>query len=654
MSRVYLAEHVVLGKKVALKLLARQLADDESFRERFLRESRVAAAMDHPHIVDIYDAGEADGRLFIAMRYIGGSDLRSLIKEQGAVPRERAVSILGQVALALDAAHARGLVHRDVKPGNILLGSNDHVYLADFGVAKLTADPRGLTRTGYFVGTIDYAAPEQIRGEHVDARADVYSFGCLLYQCLTGDLPFARDSDVQLMFAHLEAPPPSLSRHGFPAALDSLIAKAMAKQPADRYATCSEVVGAVRSGLNSSRPEVPRSPGAPLQPPPAASATTIDRRPDFVPPPPAPPKRPRRPSQRAVLIAVGATVFLVAIAVLGLAYLREPKLLATVTGVVRDGRTGAAARGVTVSTGEQRTVTNAAGRFSFSNLREGRRISLRSCAYEPRDVGASATMRVSLTPVRVSGRFTSDLTGRPVRAVVAGRGRVRAGADGRVALYGSCPGHVVRVTAPGHRPARVKVGPQRRFEAVLAAVSASDAFGSDAGLFEDSRSATSEKYRRNGQFHIVVRRRNWQAVQVANSSVKLLDVEVSVRATKVAGPAESSFGVACRTAADRYYVFEISSEGLFRIERREGNGSRTLRDWTPSPAIRTGSSPNHVVAACGGRRGAATLRLAVNGRELARIREPRGLPAGGVGLVASSYRRPGAHIVFDNFELKRL
>ncbi len=195
-SVVYLAEHLRLGRRAALKVLAQHLADDEAFRERFIRESRIAAALDHPNVVTVYDAGEVDGNLYISMRHVEGSDLGRLLAAEGALEPSRAISILSQIASALDAAHAQGLVHRDVKPANMLVESTadmpdfDRAYLSDFGISKRTTSREGLTRTGQFVGTVDYVAPEQITGEPVDGRTDVYSFGCVLFECLSGRVPF--------------------------------------------------------------------------------------------------------------------------------------------------------------------------------------------------------------------------------------------------------------------------------------------------------------------------------------------------------------------------------------------------------------------------------------------------------------------------------
>ena len=209
MGFVYEAEHAVLGRKAALKTLLPDFLEDGDFRERFIAESQMVAALDHPSIIPIYDAGESDGIVYIAMRYVAGGDLHQLL-ESGPLEPERALTILEQVAGALDAAHAKELVHRDVKPANVLVETGGRVYLTDFGIAK-RARSRGLTRTGFFVGTLDYAAPEQIRGEPVGAPADIYAFGCLLFECLTGKKPFDRETDVAVMHAHLLDPPPAVS-----------------------------------------------------------------------------------------------------------------------------------------------------------------------------------------------------------------------------------------------------------------------------------------------------------------------------------------------------------------------------------------------------------------------------------------------------------
>jgi serine/threonine protein kinase len=250
-SVVYRAEHVRLGRPAALKLLSPGVGETD-FRERFLRESQVAAALDHPSIVPVYDAGEAeDGLLYIAMACIEGSDLKTLLAAEGKLPLRRALRIVGQIGAALDAAHARGLVHRDVKPANILVADGDRAYLSDFGVSKELVS-NGTTRTGAFVGTIDYSAPEQIEGRSVDSRTDVYALACVLYECLAGAPPFSRPSEVAVLNAHLHAPPPKLTRTApeIPPALEPVIAKALSKSPLDRYPTCGDFVAAVREAAS--------------------------------------------------------------------------------------------------------------------------------------------------------------------------------------------------------------------------------------------------------------------------------------------------------------------------------------------------------------------------------------------------------------------
>ena len=243
MGTVYLAEHEGLKRRVALKLLASPLAEDRRFRERFVRESRLAASIDHPNVIPIYEAGETDGRLFIAMRYVEGTDLRTLLSEQGALESAQASRIVGQVGAALDAAHEQGLVHRDVKPANVLIArrrgseAGTHSYLTDFGLTKRSASDSGVTGTGQFVGTLDYAAPEQFRGETADARTDVYSLGCMLFECLAGRPPFQGENDAAVMYGHLMEPPPMLTaeRPDLPRDMDEVIATALAKAPDDRY-----------------------------------------------------------------------------------------------------------------------------------------------------------------------------------------------------------------------------------------------------------------------------------------------------------------------------------------------------------------------------------------------------------------------------------
>jgi len=264
MSSVYLAEHIRLGRMVALKLLSPELAGSERFRDRFLRESKLAASIDHPNIVPIYDADEVGDVLFIAMRYVEGSDLKDVIRAEGRLDAVRTAAIVGQIASALDAAHEHGLVHRDVKPGNVLLTPDDHVYVSDFGLTKRALSVSGLTATGQLVGTIDYVAPEHIKGDVVDGRADVYSLGCVVVECLTGHVPYLRDLEVGVLWAHVEEPPPTVTgeRPDLPAEVDDVVASAMAKDRNARTPTAGEVATALRSALRLEPPtgEVPKRP----------------------------------------------------------------------------------------------------------------------------------------------------------------------------------------------------------------------------------------------------------------------------------------------------------------------------------------------------------------------------------------------------------
>ena len=265
MGTVYVAEQSSPRRKVVLKLLRPELSRDDAFRQRFVHESEAAASTEHPNIIPIYSAGEESGVLYIAMRYVEGNDLRDLIAREGSLAADRAVEIVSQVASALDAAHRRGLVHRDVKPGNVLLDEHGNAYLSDFGLIKRSQIDTGLTKTGQFMGSIEYCAPEQIRGDEVDGRADVYSLACVLFESIAGMPPFKRDTEVATLYAHLEQPPPSLSSLS-PASsdeLDRVIGKAMAKRPSERYATAGEFARDVRhaTGVTSGEREaLARSP----------------------------------------------------------------------------------------------------------------------------------------------------------------------------------------------------------------------------------------------------------------------------------------------------------------------------------------------------------------------------------------------------------
>src|SRR5256712_3517746 len=254
MGTVYLAEETRTGRRVALKLLAPELARDERFRRRFLRETELAASLDHPHVVPTLASGEEEGTLYLAMAYVEGSDLRKLVRRDGRLEPERALELLSQVAAARDAAHRAGLVHRDVKPGNVLVTQGperENAYICDFGLARHVSSVSSLTSERGFVGTIDYVPPEQVEGGTIDRRADVYSLGCVLFECLAGARPFDRESELSVLFAHLNDPPPRLTdlQPDLSDAFDAVFATALAKSPDDRYSTCGELIAAARAAL---------------------------------------------------------------------------------------------------------------------------------------------------------------------------------------------------------------------------------------------------------------------------------------------------------------------------------------------------------------------------------------------------------------------
>jgi serine/threonine protein kinase len=251
MAAVYQARDERLGRVVALKLLA----GDEAVRLRFVREARAVAAVDHPHIIPVYAAGEADGMQYIAMRFVAGGTLQAVIAASGPMPPRRVAAFISPVASALDAAHAASLVHRDVKPGNVLVdvhsGGPEHAYLTDFGIARAMLSAGTLTAAGQFLGTPDYAAPEQVNGQPVDGRADQYALACVAFEMLSGAVPFKRELPIAVLYAHLSTPPPRLSalRPGLSAAVDGVLARGMAKDPDERYRACADFADALRTAL---------------------------------------------------------------------------------------------------------------------------------------------------------------------------------------------------------------------------------------------------------------------------------------------------------------------------------------------------------------------------------------------------------------------
>jgi serine/threonine protein kinase len=253
MGVVYRATDLSLDRTVALKVLAEDVATDPDFRRRFVAESKLAASLDHPNVIPIYAAGDADGVLFIAMRFVEGDDLRTILREEGVLEPARAVKLIAQIASALDAAHAHGLVHRDVKPANVLVTADDHVYLTDFGISKRLAADADQTRTGMVLGTLDYIAPEQIRHEPIGPWTDVYALGCMSFQLLTGAVPFPLDTEEGKLWAHVSEPPP----HAGPP-FGIALRRALAKRPQERFAGAGELSAALVAAGPRRAPSRPR------------------------------------------------------------------------------------------------------------------------------------------------------------------------------------------------------------------------------------------------------------------------------------------------------------------------------------------------------------------------------------------------------------
>jgi Protein kinase domain len=304
MGVVFRATQLALQRPVALKAIAPELAADEDYRERFQRESHLAASIEHPNVIPVYEAGELDGTLYLIMRWVEGTDLKTLLTDSGPVPPARAITLLRPVASALAAAHRRGLVHRDIKPANVMIArgdeeNEDHIYLTDFGIARRT-DGESLTRTGVFVGTIDYSAPERIEGRRGEAPSDIYSLGCMLFETLTGHVPFDRPTNISKIFAHIHDPIPSARDEvdAVPARLDAIIAEAMAKRPEDRFRSAGELTVALGKALQELETAEPPAAATALTPSatnPATAATEPAAAATQLTPPVTEPTAPSRP-----------------------------------------------------------------------------------------------------------------------------------------------------------------------------------------------------------------------------------------------------------------------------------------------------------------------------------------------------------------------
>lgn len=310
MGEVYRAYDTLRERMVAIKLLRPEMAADQSFQERFRRESRIAARLQEPHVIPVHNFGEIDGVLYIDMRLVEGESVKDVLRAVGVLPPARAVSIIGQVASALDDAHANGLIHRDIKPENVLLTSTDFAYLVDFGIAHGGGEA-SVTSTGLVVGSSAYMAPERFNGDRGGPASDIYSLACLLYETLTGRAPYEAGDVRQVWSAHMFAPPPrpSIMRRGISRAFDDVIARGMAKQPQDRYATAGELARAAAAALEG---PVIAEPVAPVTPPSTRQYSAVYH----TPPPIAPPAPPAPKSGRGQAALMGGIIGLFALAII--------------------------------------------------------------------------------------------------------------------------------------------------------------------------------------------------------------------------------------------------------------------------------------------------------------------------------------------------
>jgi hypothetical protein len=446
MGVVYRARQLDLDRDVAVKVIAPALVEDPENCRRFLMEARAAGAVEHPNVVPVHHVGVADGQAYLVMRYVPGDNLRTVVRREDALSPSRAAGILAQLGEALDAIHRAGYVHRDVKPQNVLLDEDGHAYLSDFGLAKEALATTGLTRSDQWVGTLDYAAPEQIRGERVDARTDVYSLGGVLYFMLTGHVPFERPGDHAKLWAHLsaDAPRPSARRPELPPAFDEVVQRALAKKPAERYPSAGDLGRAARDaagGVSSTRRErmVARGAAAPGGGPESPTAVT--------PPTASSPRRSGRGNRRRIASGAAAAT-LVAIAV--------------VSFLLLDGSSGRHAASSASNPAETATA----------KARDGPHVgpTVRGVTKRPRDIAVAAGdlwivshYRPTVTRLDpASGRRAGDqpLVGRGASDIAAHKNTIWVSVPtrGEVVRVDPRSGHAKTRIQPPVQPVRVALG----------------------------------------------------------------------------------------------------------------------------------------------------------------------------------------------------
>ena len=599
MSVVYLAEDLRLKRKAALKVLAPELAMDETFRERFIAESELAAGLDHPNVIPIFEAGDAGGVLFIAMRYVKSTDLKVLIKREGRLAPDRAMSLVGQTASALDAAHEQGLVHRDVKPANILVaegqgpGGTDHVYLADFGLTKRAAQRTGLTRTGQFVGTVDYVAPEQIEGKELDGRTDEYALACVLYECLAGDSPYPKDDETSVLIAHLMDPVPSIRsiRPDLPPALDEVIRTGMAKQKEARFTDCVSFVRAATDALGG-RPAVtqyaapPVTAGAPagtFQPAPPTGGPTAGT---F---PPAPggvdaPAAFTAPPDSGGLQAPAT-----------------PRTFEAGPGTFRPAGGEGPPRG---GSGRRRLLTVAAAAV------------------------AAAIVAAVLVVILGKGSGGGGVAQSPTGAGPSSSSSARSFAPGTVILRDDFSSNAGKWDEANQRSFREGI--------------------QDDAYFQGIKVTTDPASFAPGFPHVP-------------QAQDLGDISVTVNAQKVAGVGPTNaWGVACRTGANtKAYYFAITSATDWAIEKSDGVNQPLLVQGK-DPAILRGHGQNTIRADCVDEGDSVRLTMFVNDHRVGQFTDtpesqvdgdtPPVFHTGTVGLV--SVGNAGLLVHFDDFEVK--